>query len=222
MLYRHRFFNFALEHAIRKVREKQVGLKLNGTHQFLVYANDENLLGDNIDTAKKNTETLLEASKGVRLEVIAEKSKYMLLSLHQNARKSHDMKTGKRSRYLFENITQYRHLGTTVTNQNLIQEEINRRLKSWNACYHSLLSLVCSSLLFKEIQMGILPAVLYGCETWSLTLKEEHRLRVFENRALRRIFGPKRDEVTGEWRNPHKEELQITITILDIIHRRFV
>jgi len=55
----------------------------------------------------------------------------------------------------------------------------------------------------------ILPVVLYGCETWSLTLREEHRLRVFENRVLRRIFGPKRDEVTGEWRKLHNEELHI-------------
>jgi hypothetical protein len=53
----------------------------------------------------------------------------------------------------------------------------------------------------------ILPVVLYGCETWSLTLREEYRLRVFENRVLRRIFGPKRDEVTGEWRKLHNEEL---------------
>jgi hypothetical protein len=53
----------------------------------------------------------------------------------------------------------------------------------------------------------ILPAVLYGCETWSLTLREEKRLRVFENRVLRRIFGRKRDEATGEWRRLHKEEL---------------
>jgi hypothetical protein len=50
--------------------------------------------------------------------------------------------------------------------------------------------------------------VLYGCETWSLTLREEHRLRVFENRVLRRIFGPKRDEMTGEWRKLHNEELR--------------
>jgi hypothetical protein len=54
----------------------------------------------------------------------------------------------------------------------------------------------------------ILPEVLYGCETRSLTLKEEHRLRVFENKVLRRIFGPKRDEVTGEWRKLHNEELR--------------
>jgi hypothetical protein len=52
-----------------------------------------------------------------------------------------------------------------------------------------------------------LPVVLYGCETWSLTLREEHRVRMFENRELRRIFGPKRDEVTGEWRKLHNEEL---------------
>jgi len=69
-----------------------------------------------------------------------------------------------------------------------------------------------SSLLFKNSQIKIyrtiiLPVVLYGCETWSLTLREERRLRVFENRVLRRIFGPKRDEVTGEWRKLHKEEL---------------
>jgi hypothetical protein len=53
-----------------------------------------------------------------------------------------------------------------------------------------------------------LPVVLYGCETWSLTLREEYRLRVFENRVLKRIFGPKRDKVTGEWRKLHNEELR--------------
>jgi hypothetical protein len=53
----------------------------------------------------------------------------------------------------------------------------------------------------------ILPVVLYGCETWLLTLREEHKLRVFENRVLRRVFVPKRDEVTGEWRKLHNEKL---------------
>jgi hypothetical protein len=72
--------------------------------------------------------------------------------------------------------------------------------------------LLSSSLLTKNTKIKIyrtiiLPAVLYGRETWSLTLREEHRLRVFKNRVLRRIFGPKRDEVTGEWRRLHNEEL---------------
>jgi hypothetical protein len=61
----------------------------------------------------------------------------------------------------------------------------------------------------KIYKIIILPVVLCGCETWSLTLREENRLRVFENRFLRRIFGPKRDEVTGEWRKLHNEELHI-------------
>ena len=63
------------------------------------------------------------------------------------------------------------------------------------------------NLKIKIYSTIILPVILYGCETWSLTLREEHRLRMFQNRVLRRIFGPRRDEVTGEWRKLHNEEL---------------
>jgi hypothetical protein len=75
-------FNFDLEYAIRKVKENQVRLKLNGTYQLLAYADDANLLGGNIDTIKKNTETLIDASKEVGLEINVDKTKYMLLSRH--------------------------------------------------------------------------------------------------------------------------------------------
>ena len=99
-----------------------------------------------------------------------------------------------------------------VCDQNSIQEEIKSRLKSGNACYYSVQSLLSSRLLSKNLKIKIyrtiiLPVVLYGCETWSLTLREERRLRAFENRVLRRIFGPKRGEVTGEWRKLRNKEL---------------
>jgi hypothetical protein len=87
-------------------------------------------------------------------------------------------------------VSQFKYLGTTVTNQNLIREEIKRRLNSGNACF-CLLSKNLKVRIYKTI---ILPVILYGCETWSLTLREEQG----ENRVLRRIFGPKRDEVMGE------------------------
>jgi hypothetical protein len=94
----------------------------------------------------------------------------------------------------------------------LIQEEIKRRLNSGNVCYHSVQNLLSSRLLSKNVKVRIyksiiLPVVLYGHETWSLTVREGHRLRVFEKRVLRRIFGPKRDVVTGGWRKLHNEEL---------------
>jgi hypothetical protein len=100
-------------------------------------------------------------------------------------------------------VSQFKYLGITVTNRNLIQEEVKRRLNSGNVCYHSVQNLLSSRLRSKNLKIRIyktiiLPVILYGCETWSLTLREEHRLRVFENRVLRRIFGPKRDEVMGE------------------------
>jgi hypothetical protein len=80
-----------------------------------------------------------------------------------------------------------------------------------------------SRLLFRNVNVKIYkttsPPVLYGRETWSLTLREEHRLRVFENRVLRRIFGPKRDEVTREWRKLHSEELHNLYSSPDIIRQ---
>jgi hypothetical protein len=124
-----------------------VGLKLNGTHQILVYADDVNLLGDNIDTLKKNTETLIDVSKEVGLEINVEKTKYMLLSRHQNVGQNREIQIANRS---FENVSQFKYLGTTVTNQNLIQEEIKRRLNSGNACYHSIQNLLSSRQLSKN------------------------------------------------------------------------
>ena len=98
--------------------------------------------------------------------------------------------------------------------QNSIQEELKSRLKSGNACYNLVQNVLSSSLLSKNIKNKIYRTVilfcfvLFWCETSSLTLREKRKLRVSENRVLRRIFGPKRDEVTGEWRKLHNGELR--------------
>jgi hypothetical protein len=197
-------FNFAVEYAVRSVQEKQEVLKLNGTHQLLAYADEVIIVSEKIDIIKKKTEALLEASKEVGLEVNPEKTRCTLMSRSQKTGQKYRIKIANRS---FEDVAKFKHLGTLRV-QNYMHEEIKSRLNSGNACCHSVQSLLSSRLLFRNLKVKryqtiILPVVLYGCETWSVTLREEHRLRVSENRVLRRIFGPKRDEVTRELRKLH-------------------
>jgi hypothetical protein len=121
-------------------------------------------------------------------------------------------------------VEKLKYLGTSLTDQNCMQEGIKSRLNSGTVCYLSVQSRLSSRLLSRNVKVKIyktiiLPVVLYGCETWSLTLREENRLRVLENRVLRRIFGPKRDEVTGEWRMLHIEELHILYSSPNIIRQ---
>jgi len=132
-------FNFALEYAIRRVQVSQDGLKLNGTHQLLAYADEVNILGGSVDTVKKNAEALVAATKEIGLEVNAHKPKYMTVSRNQNAGRIHSMKNDNSS---IERVEEFKYLGSTLTNQNSIQEEIKSRLKLGNACYYSVQNLL--------------------------------------------------------------------------------
>jgi len=159
-------FNFALEYAIRTVQVNQDGLKLNGTHQLLAYA-DVNILGGSVDTVKKNVEALVAATKEIGLEVNAHKTKYMTVSRDQNAGRIHSMKIDNSS---IERVVEFKYVETSLTNQNSVQEEIKCRLKLGNACYYSVQNLLSSRLLSKKLKIKIyrtiiLPIVLYGCET---------------------------------------------------------
>ena len=133
----------------------------------------------------------------------------MVMSRVQNAGQSHSIKTDNTS---FEREEEFKFLGTTLTNQNSIQEDNHSTLQLGNVCCHLVKNLLSSSLISKFIKIKIkrtviLSMILYGYENWSLTFKEGHMLRVFQNKVLKKIFGSKRDEVTGEWRKLHNEEL---------------
>jgi hypothetical protein len=142
----------------------------------------------------------------------------MLLSLLQNIGNNPDIKMANRS---FQNMSQFKYLGTTVINQDLIQEEFKKDL-----ILVMLATIRCRTLVFlsavKKVKIRIyktinLLVVLYECETVSVALREEYRLRVFENKALRGIFGQKRDEVTGNWEKLHNKELRYSYSSSTII-----
>jgi hypothetical protein len=146
----------------------------------LVYADDDNLFGDSVNTINENRKTLLEARRDVGLKINAQKTKYMIMSRHLNSGQNQNIRIANES---FEKVTKFRYLGTTLTNQNDIHDEIKSRLNMGNACYYSVQNHLSSRLISKNLKIKIyktviLPVVLYGCKTWSLTLGEEHRLRV--------------------------------------------
>jgi hypothetical protein len=140
----------------------------------------------NTFTIKENSETLLEAGRDIGLKINAEKTKYMIMCRHPNSGQNQNIRTANES---FENVAKFKYLGTTLTNQNYIRDEIKIRLNSGNAYYYSDQNLLSSYLISKNLKIKIyksiiLPVVLYGYEVWSLSLREEHRLKVFENRVL--------------------------------------
>jgi hypothetical protein len=126
---------------------------LNGTHQLFAYADDVNIVGENLDTIKKYMEALLDASKEVGLEVNSEKTKYMLMSRSQKIGQKHSIKIANRS---LEDVAKFKYLGTILSKQNWMHEEIKSRLNSGNACYHSVQSLLSSRLLSRNVKVRII------------------------------------------------------------------
>jgi hypothetical protein len=151
---------------------------------------------------------LLVPVKEIGLEVTADKTKYTVMSRDYNAGRSHDIKINNNS---FEIVETFKYLGTTLTNKNSVQGEFKSRLKSGDACYHSVQNLLSSSLLSLNLKVKvcrtiILPVVWYECETWSLEFRDEESLTLLENMALKKTFGPNSCEVTGDWRKLRNEE----------------
>ena len=121
-------------------------MKPNGTHQLLAYADDDIILGGSIHPLKKNAEALVAATREIGLEVSADKTKYMVVARDQNAGRIESVRMDNST---FQRVEDFKYLGTTLTNQNSIAEEIKSRLRSGNACYHSVQNLLSSRLLSK-------------------------------------------------------------------------
>jgi flagellar basal body rod protein FlgG len=145
-------FNFALEYVVSRGQANWESFKLNGTHQLLVYADGVNILGGSIHTIRKNTEALLITTQETGLEVNAEKTKCVVMSQDHNAGQNGNIQIGNK---LFETVEQLKYLGTTLRSQISIHKEIKSRLKSGNACCHSVQNLLSASLLSKSVKIKI-------------------------------------------------------------------
>jgi hypothetical protein len=144
-------FTFALEYTIVRVQVNQDFSMLNGTHWLLIYADGVNILGGSVHTIKNNTVSLVVASNKIGLKVNADKTKYMVMSQHQDSGGSYNIKVDN-SFFLVE---EFKYLGTTLMNQNSVQEEIKSTMNSGNACCHSEQNLLSSSLLSKNVMIKI-------------------------------------------------------------------
>ena len=138
---------------------------------------------------------MLNSAEDIRLVVNMDKTKYMITSretLNGNFHLTRDEGD-------IEKMSVFKYLGALITKNNEVEKEVKHKLNIRNACYYSVQELFSSQILSRNIKLRIcettiLPVVLYGSDTWSLTLKEEERLRVFEKKILRKIFGPNREE----------------------------
>jgi len=185
---------------------------LNGLNQLFVYADDVDLIGDDVDALQSNTDVLVEACDEIGLQVNIDKTKCMIRSRNTGN------EGNKNIRIRDEVIETFKYYRAYVISKN----EATDRLISGNACFYSVQKLLTSRFISRKMKLKIyrtviLPVILSGCESWSTTLADEHKLRVFENKVFRKIYGPKRDEMTGKWRRLHNEELHGLYDSLDVV-----
>ena len=182
----------------------------------MAYADDVGMISRNIRTLTEAYNQLEEGAQDLGLLVNEKKTKYMVSSKLRKGRPD-PLKIGEK---LFERVTDFRYLGSTITEKNDTSYEIKARIAAGNKSYFSSLQMLRSSLLNKESKIKIYkaiikPVVTYGAETWSLTNNDERLLLIWERKILRKIFGPINDN--GAWRIRTNKELQNMYKAPDII-----
>jgi len=205
-------FNLTLEKVVQSTSFEHGDVKIGETKiSLLAYADDLVLLAENKEDIIEQTQELLEAAKRVGLEINVKKTKYMIA---QRSVLPEDVHTHLEvGAYKFNRVQKFQYLGTLITQNNEIQEEIKARIHAVNRCYFGLNKLFKSRILSKNLKIQlyrtlIRPVVMYGCETWTLHKIQQNNLLVFERKILRSIFGPCIDSHTGEWRIRYNVEIR--------------
>ncbi|PSN43121.1 hypothetical protein C0J52_10468 [Blattella germanica] len=213
-------FNLVLEATLRKLNP--TGHIGNRMVQVCAYADDDVLISRRKSELKEEMKDLIEEATKRGLEINSRKTKYMEIVKNKN-------KNSERCDFIvddmiFENVSQFSYLGTQIDEENLVSKEIKNRVMMGNRCYYSYKHIMQSKILNKSLKLKlyhsvIRPKVTYGCETWTLTQKDESLLRIFERKILRKIFGNIR-KTDGTWRIRMNYELDELINGADIV--RFV
>lgn len=208
-------FNLVIEEALREVSSLQGGAKINGKTNVLAFADDVALIAENKKDIKELAEKLITETQKVGLKINEEKTKIMKISRLPDNQPDLEVLNFK-----FTKTDNFKYLGVTITSENRQDDEIQCRLAAAQRCYWSLTKLFRSRLLtrrtkIKMYKVIIQPVLLYGAEVWTLTKQNEKKLIVFENKILRRVFGPINDN--GEWRIRKNQELRELYKDPDII-----
>ncbi|CAG9134902.1 unnamed protein product [Plutella xylostella] len=203
-------FNLALEHVLRGVLELDFGLQLNGKHKVVGYADDLAVLGKTAEEVRKAAKLLDTEAGKIGLRINRGKSEYLHMKRYKDKSvRRQDLHVGD---VTYKGVSRFKYLGCTVTDTNTRDEEIDTRIQSFLRCSAALHKVLTSRLLSRNTKLRIYktvirPILMYGCEAWTLTQKEESKLLVAERKVLRKIFGP-RQRPDGSWRVLKNAELE--------------
>lgn len=203
-------FNFVLEYAIRKVCALNGGVNINGQHKVIGYADDLALLGERKQHVVDSVSCLQQEASKIGLSINHDKTEYLHMRRYRNLKqKREDLAVGNT---IYKGVAKFRYLGCTVTDTNDREDEIEIRAQNTLRCSAALHSVLASKLLSRRTKIGIYktvirPILMYGCEAWTLTQKEENKLLVTERKVLRKMLGPVRRE-DGSWRVRKNRELE--------------
>ena len=207
-------FNLVLEFVIRRCNQRynqrNEGVNLSNINiTKLAYADDIDVMGETLQDVQRTSTRLVEESKQVGLECNEQKTKIMLMDRREDI-EGQDIRIGQLT---IEGVNSFKYLGTLLTSNNDINEEVRERIAAGSRCLYALKSIFGSRKLSRKTKLRVYnvvvkPVVLYGCEAWTLTEERKRKLEVFENGVLRRILGPVFDEEEGRYRRRHNREIR--------------